>query len=124
VAQNNDNSVQRAMHILLYLSTANDGASVSEIAEALDYPSYRMLRSLKTLKEITFVWQEKVRAPYRIGYHVLELAGNLLEGMELCQAARPFLHALGTETGMPAFRKLETGYEVIAVDLVVPPQRH
>jgi DNA-binding IclR family transcriptional regulator len=121
MAQNNGSNVERAMKILLYLAEANDGAAVSEIAQALDYPSYSVSRSLKTLKEMGFVWQEKPRAPYKIGYRVLELAGKLLEGMELRQSARPFLHALAAETGMPAYLKVKTGYEVITVDVAVPP---
>lgn len=121
MAQRGDNSIERAMHILLYLSTVSDGAAVSQIASELDYPSYTVVRTLKTLKGMGFVWQEKSRAPYKIGYRVLELAGNLLEGMELRQAARPFLHQLANETGLPAYLKVKTGYEVITIELAIPP---
>jgi DNA-binding IclR family transcriptional regulator len=117
-----ENSIEKALRILLYLSSASDGAPVSEISAALGYPTYNVVRILKTLKGMGFVWQEKARSPYKIGYRVLELAGNLLEGMELRQSARPFLHTLATDTGMTSYLKVKTGYEVITVDVVVPPR--
>jgi DNA-binding IclR family transcriptional regulator len=117
-----ENNIEKALRILLFLSSASDGAPVSAISAALGYPTYTVVRILKILQGIGFVWQEKPRSPYKIGYRVLELAGNLLEGMELRQAARPFLHALAADTGMTSYLKVKAQYEVITVDVVVPPR--
>lgn len=119
--QGRDNRVEKALKILFYLSSVNDGATASEISAALGYPSYTVVRLLKTLQGLGVVWQEKPRTRYKIGYRVLELAGNLLEGMELRRAARPFLHTLASETGMTAYLKVKAGYSVITIDLAVPP---
>jgi len=117
-----DSSVEKALNILLQLSTASDGVTASRIASALSYPTYTVVRLLQVMKRMGFVWQERPRAPYKIGYRVLELAGNLLEGMELRQSARPFLHQLAADTGMIAYLKVKTGSEAITVDVVVPPR--
>ncbi len=114
-------SVEKALNILLQLSSANDGVSVSQIASDLGYPPYTVVRLLQIMREMGFVWQEKPRAPYKIGYRILELAGNLLEGMELRQAARPFLHDLASKLGLVTYLKVPSGPHVVTVDVAVPP---
>lgn len=121
VPEGGGGNVQRALNILLHLSTVSNGATVSEISAALGYPTYSVVRLLKILQGLGFAWQEKPRSRYKIGYRVLELAGNLLEGMELRHAARPFLHVLASNTGMIAYLKVKAGYDVITIDTAVPP---
>ena len=116
-----DTSVEKALNILLRLSSASDGVSVSQIASDLGYPPYTVVRLLHIMRKMGFVWQEKPRAPYKIGYRILELAGNLLEGMELRQAARPFLHDLASKLGFVAYLKVTSGPHVVTVDVAVPP---
>jgi len=121
MAGQDETSLDKGLKILHTLSSANDGMTVSELSATLGYPESTVVRLLQTLKQTGYVWQGKRRGPYKIGYRVLELAGNLLEGMELRQAARPFLHDLASKLGFVAFLKVKSGAEVVTIDVAVPP---
>jgi DNA-binding IclR family transcriptional regulator len=116
-----ETSLEKGLNILHTLSSASDGKTISELSSALGYPESTVLRLLHTLKRVGYVWQGKRRGPYKVGYRVLELAGNLLDGMELRRISRSFLHELASKVGMVAYLQVKSGPEVVTVDVAVPP---
>jgi len=116
-----ETSLEKGLNTLLVLSKAGDGMTVSELSTALGYPESTVARLLQTLKRAGYVWQGQRRGPYKAGYRVLELAGNLLEGMELRRRARSALHELASRLRMVAYLKVKSGAEVVTVDVAVPP---
>jgi DNA-binding IclR family transcriptional regulator len=117
-----ETSLEKGLHTLLVLSKAGDGMTVSELSTALGYPESTMVRLLQTLKRAGYVWQGQRRGPYKAGYRVLELAGNLLDGMELRRRARSALHELASRLRMVAYLKVKSGAEAVTVDVAVPPK--
>jgi len=114
-------SLEKGLLILHTISEAKDGMTVSQISSALGYPESTVARMLGTLRETGYVWQDKRRGPYEIGYRVLELAGNLLESMDLRRLARSNLHDLASRTGMVTYLKVKSGGDAITIDVAVPP---
>jgi DNA-binding IclR family transcriptional regulator len=121
MSEHRETSLEKGLNVLHHLSSASNGMTVSELATALGYPESTVNRQLQTLKQVGYVWQDRRRGPYKIGYRVLELAGNLLEGMELRRIARASLHELASRTGMIAYLKVKAGPEVVTIDVAVPP---
>ena len=117
----NETSLEKGMRILEELSCSAEGMTVTELAQALGYPPSTVARLLKTLKGTGYIWQGGRRGVYKIGYDILELAGNLLKNMEVRQAAKPYLHELAANTQFPTQLKVPSGFTVIVVDVAVPP---
>ena len=116
-----ETSLEKSLRILHALSTAREGMTVSELSSALGYPPSTVARLLGVLKRTGYVWQGSRRGVYKLGYDILELAGNLLKNMEVRQAARPYLHELAANTHLPAQLKVTSGIDVVVVDVAVPP---
>ena len=116
-----ETSLEKGLSTLLLLSKSGDGLTVSELSTTLGYPESTVARLLQTLKRAGYVWQGQRRGPYKAGYRVLELAGNLLDGMELRRRARSSLHELASRLRMVAYLKVKSGAETVTIDVAVPP---
>ncbi|MGB9933995.1 IclR family transcriptional regulator [Haloarcula amylolytica] len=89
-------SVNRAFQIISYLHN-NGGATLSEVAEALDLPASTAHIHLSTLVESSYVVREG--DIYKTSFQFLRIGGEMQDGMALYQAARPELDELREMTG-------------------------
>lgn len=121
MSQEAETSLEKGLNILRLLSVAAEGMTVSELSTALNYPPSTVARLLNTLKSTGYIWQGGRRGVYKIGYDILELAGNLLKNMEVRQVARPYLHELAANTHLPAQLKVPSGLDAVLVDVAIPP---
>ena len=88
-------TVKKAMDILDCLGRVQAPLAVSELGHRLGMPRSTTYRLLATLSKGGFVAQD-VENPqkYRLGFKLVELAGSLLDSIELRQQAAPFLRQL------------------------------
>jgi len=88
-------TVKKAMDILDCLGEAKAPLSASEIGRSLGISRSTAYRLLTTLSTGGYVTQEPASPEkYRLGYKILELAGSLLDKIELRNQALPFLREL------------------------------
>jgi IclR family acetate operon transcriptional repressor len=88
-------TVQKAMAILDCLGEEEIPRSASEIGRKLGMSRSTTYRLLTTLSSGGYVRQDPDKPEkYHLGFRVLELAGNLLDSIELRQQAMPFLREL------------------------------
>jgi DNA-binding IclR family transcriptional regulator len=88
-------TVTKAMDILDCLGQAREPLAASEIGRRLGIPRSTAYRLLATLAAGRYVAQD-VESPekFRLGFKIVELAGSLLDTIELRQEAAPFLREL------------------------------
>ena len=88
-------TVKKAMDILDCLGQARVPLPASELGRRLGMPRSTAYRLLATLSAGGYVMQA-VENPekYRLGFKIVELAGSLLDSIELRQQAAPFLREL------------------------------
>ena len=117
-----ETSFDKGLQILRLLAQSRDGIRISDISATLGYPESTVVRLLQTLKDFDLASQDRPRGPYALSYGVLDLAGHMLDGMELRQVARPFLHDLAARTTMAAYLKIPSITSVVTVDAAIPPR--
>lgn len=83
-------AAERAIRILRFLKTRRS-AGVSEIAKALEIPVGNCFALLKTLQRNGFATFDEETKKYGLGFAVLELAGAMLQNMDIIAMARPSL---------------------------------
>ena len=92
-------SVERAAAILQFLSEHQDMVGVSEIARNVGLGKSTTHRLLSTLCHVGLVRSDRERGQYALGFGLLRLTGNWLQGMELRTASLPELRKLRQQTG-------------------------
>lgn len=113
---NTPKTVHKAMRLLREV-TARPGASLAELAEAVDVPTataHRLLRALEA--------EDLVRTTRSHGYHLgswcLVLGSAYLSEIDLRGEARPLLEQLVVETGETAHLGVLTGTDMVYLDKV------
>lgn len=82
-----------------------DGATVSELTDALDRPTSTVHDHLQTLERLGFVVHDNLE--YHISARFLELGARRRKNMDLYSVAKPELHHLAEETGEHASVMIE-----------------
>lgn len=90
-------SLKRVMQIIEHLATAVNGATLSELAEALAAPKSSLLVLLRSLAGLGFAIREDDR--YLLGPAMYGLAAAVLARRRLPSLARPFMRKLWDATG-------------------------
>ncbi|WP_017616518.1 IclR family transcriptional regulator [Nocardiopsis salina] len=108
-------SVQRALHILVELSSGP--LTISELGRRLDVHRTTSLRLLRTLEEERFVRRTE-DGRYRIGPLMAALSHEALEGFDLRTAAQEHVRALGSATGHTVHLAALDGDSVVYLDKV------
>ena len=108
-------SVQRALHILVELSSGP--LTISELGRRLDVHRTTSLRLLRTLEEERFVRRTE-DGRYRIGPLMAALSHEALEGFDLRTAAHEHVRALGSATGHTVHLAALDGDSVVYLDKV------
>lgn len=105
-------SVSTAASIIEFLR-AQDGATISEVADHMGLTPGTVHTHLATLKECNHVIQ--VGGEYRLGYHFLALGESVQNHHELYRAAKEQIDALAEETGESAHLIIEQNGKIYAL---------
>ena len=111
-------SLERAMDILEQLAGSPDGAALGEISNRLELHKSTVHRILGTLKERGYAVQDEGSGLYRLGRHIVALAGTYLNDLELRAEAEPFLRRLSERLGETVFLATLIDDEVVYLDNV------
>lgn len=99
--QNTIKSLDRAMDVFAYLSTAQ-GRTLSELAEGLDQSPATVYRILVTLEGRGLVEYDPIEQRWYVGAEAFVIGARFLRRTSLVERARPILRALMEETGETA----------------------
>lgn len=97
-------TIQRAFEIMDILKEREE-AGVAELSRQLDVPKSTVHDYLRTLRELGYVINED--GSYRLGFRLLDLAGQIKYRNRLFHVAKPELERLVDETGELASVNLE-----------------
>ncbi len=110
-------SVERAAAILQFLSRQQGAAGVTEIARNAGLGKTTTHRLLSTLCHVGLVRSDGERGQYALGFGLLRLTADWLNGMEVRSAALPELRKLRQQTGETV------SLNVRDADMLVPIER-
>jgi IclR family acetate operon transcriptional repressor len=113
---NTPKTVHKAMRLLREV-TARPGATLAELAEAVDVPTATAHRLLRALQAEDLVRTTDAHA-YHLGSWCLVLGQAYLADIDLRAEARPFLEKLVADTGETAHLGVLTGTSMVYVDKV------
>lgn len=108
-------AIERSIRILKVLSDCADGASVTELSDAMDAPASSVHRLLRVLVDEGFVVQEPKSRQYSIGPEALGLSRAYLSGRSFVAEARPYLEWLTEASGETTFATSVVGSVPICV---------
>ena len=93
-AKNQINSVAKALSVLEIIGKSEKELTLTEIARILDMHKSTVFRLLSTLENNGFITRDNISGKYKLGLKILQLAGELLENIDLRKIARPVLERL------------------------------
>ncbi|MDW8060915.1 MAG: IclR family transcriptional regulator, partial [Thermomicrobium sp.] len=108
-------AVWRAVACLNELARASDGLTLSELARAVDEPKSTLHAILATLVDAGLVVREDATKRYRLGPHVLTLAGAYARQSDLLRAFSEIARPLARELGETIQLAVLQGREVLYV---------
>jgi len=114
-------SLARGLKILELLAQAENGVSVTELAEELGVDKSSASRLIQTLATYGFAEQDPTSRRYRLGPQVVRLSRSLLTRMPLRDEAKPFLRQLVERTGECAHLAILAQGQALYVDQVESP---
>lgn len=91
-------SVERALELLVALGEGRPQQSISDISENLSLPKSTVHRLLTTMEGAGFVKQDPTTRNYSLGSKILELAGGMLNQLDLRTLSSPYLEELASAT--------------------------
>lgn len=92
-------TLARGLQIISALADAQDGMSITELAERFDVDKGNMSRFLQTLANYGYAEKSPDTRRYTLGPQVVRLSRSLLSRMKLREVAKPFLDELVRATG-------------------------
>lgn len=109
----------RVLATLKELARFPNGASLDELAQALDAPKSSIHRALATLRRANFAWQDR-RGRYQLGFELVRLAYTYHETLDEPALVQPVLEDLAERFGETAhYAKLMTP-EIVYLGKVTP----
>jgi IclR family transcriptional regulator, acetate operon repressor len=115
-------AVLRALAILDYLSTSQEGLRLKDVASVLRLPESTAHRLLNSLATRGYVQQSPRDQRYRIGWKAVTLARAVDREVRLVENIHPYLEQLAKKTGFTANLAVLQQDQVLYLDCVVPPQ--
>lgn len=115
--QNTIKSLDRALVVLEALGTSG-GASLSDLARALDQSPATLYRVLTTLEAHELVELDPSDQVWRIGAGAFRIGSQYLRRTSLVERARPIMRQLMSETGETANLGIERAGQVLFVSQV------
>jgi IclR family transcriptional regulator, KDG regulon repressor len=114
-------SLARGLKILDLLSQAQDGISITELADKLGVDKGSASRLVSTLARYGYAEKDEVTRRYHLGPQVVSLSRSVLTRLPLREAAKPFLRQLMEQTGECAHLAVQAQGKVLYIDQVESP---
>jgi IclR family acetate operon transcriptional repressor len=114
-------TLARGLQIINALADAQDGMSITELAERFDMDKGNVSRFLQTLANYAFAERAPDTRRYYLGPQVVRLSRSLLNRMKLREVAKPFLDELVTATGECAHLAILAQGQALYIDQAESP---
>ncbi|OUN01630.1 MAG: IclR family transcriptional regulator [Paenibacillaceae bacterium ZCTH02-B3] len=111
-------ALDRALRILDLFDEHTPELKITEISERMNLHKSTVHALLKTLRMHGYIDQDPHTGKYRLGLRLLEKGQLLLAGLDLRNAARPFLEELSEATGQTVHLLVLDGQEGVYIDKV------
>jgi DNA-binding IclR family transcriptional regulator len=106
------------MLLLNVLAECTDGGRLSELARRAGLHHATAHRLLATLAAARLVEHDAGKGRYRLGLRILELAGTMVENLEIRSVARPILLGLARATGETVHLATLDGEDMVFLDRI------
>jgi DNA-binding IclR family transcriptional regulator len=114
-------SLGRGLKILDILSQAQEGVSISELAESLGVDKGSASRLVATLVHYGYAEKDEQTRRFHLGVQVVTLSRSVLARLPLRETAKPFLRQLMETTGECAHLAVAAQGKVLYIDQVESP---
>jgi IclR family transcriptional regulator, KDG regulon repressor len=114
-------SLARGLKILDMLGQAQDGVSITELAERLGVDKGSASRLVATLVNFGYAEKDEQTRRFHLGPQVVPLSRSVLARLSMREVAKPFLHALMERTGECVHLAVPAQGKVLYVDQVESP---
>jgi IclR family KDG regulon transcriptional repressor len=114
-------SLARGLKILDLLAQAQDGVSITELAERLGVDKGSASRLVATLASYGYAEKDEGTRRYHLGLQVVTVSRSLLTRLPLREVAKPFLRQLMERTGECAHLAVPGQGKVLYIDQVESP---
>lgn len=115
-------AAERTIAVLQHLAAQSRPVAAAAIARDLDLPRSSTYHLLTTLAEARFVTHLEEERTWALGPGAFELGHAYLHSRPLARLARPVLHRLAHDTGVPAHLAVLDGRDVVYLVTERPPQ--
>jgi IclR family transcriptional regulator, KDG regulon repressor len=112
---------ERALIILKYIATSQDGYGIREIARKFGYSPSAVQKIVQALVTHDFVLQDPRTQVYQLGPAALQVGLSGLSNMEVRQVAKPYLQALSEKSGETALLGVKINNGIIYVEKSLSP---
>jgi DNA-binding IclR family transcriptional regulator len=110
-------AVERAIHILLMLSTSAQGMTLAEIASATGWHKSSVHKILMTLAHFGFLDRDEATKRYVLGIELVRCGRTVLNNLQIHQSAKSFLIELADYSGETANLAIVRGNKIVVVDM-------
>jgi IclR family KDG regulon transcriptional repressor len=114
-------SLARGLKILNLLAQAQDGVSITELAERLGVDKGSASRLVATLASYGYAEKDEETRRYHLGLQVVTVSRSLLTRLPFREIAKPFLRQLMERTGECAHLAVPGQGKVLYIDQVESP---
>jgi IclR family transcriptional regulator, KDG regulon repressor len=114
-------SLARGLKILELLGQAQNGISITELANQLSVDKGSASRLVSTLARYGYAEKDEVTRRYHLGSQVVSLSRSVLARLPLREAAKPYLRQLMERTGECAHLAIPAQGKVLYIDQVESP---
>ncbi len=114
-------SLARGLRILDLLGQAQDGLSITELAETLDVDKGSASRLVSTLARYGYAEKDEVTRRHHLGPQVVSLSRSVLTRLPLREAAKPYLRQMMEQTGECAHLAVLAQGKALYIDQVESP---
>lgn len=111
-------SVERALQLLISLAEESRDASLTEIADKLEWPKSTVSDMLSTMREYRFIDQSAESGRYRLGIRLFELGHKVAQNWDIREIALPVLQKLNGDFGEMVQLATEDAGEVFYIEKI------
>lgn len=115
-------TVKKALSILCVLAEEKEALGLVDLANKLGLNRSTAYRLVLALTEGGFVKQDSATQKYSLGLKIVELAGDILNKMEIREVARPFLKELMELSGETVHLGILDKGQIVFIDKIDGPE--